>query len=395
MLYLGGDAYSAPMVMANTDGNGWYCYNIGRDCLGSVTQIATENGSLVSEYSYDPWGRLLSPDPYVQDPDFSQNYNRYSYALNNPLKYTDESGEYTGLDDIFAALIGGSINWVTNGCKFTWEGLAYFGVGAAGSVACLYVSPVAITGGVAAANSIIRQGQGEDGEWSMQNVNPGEVLMDGAMGSATSYFGKKVSSLLSNSLGKITSKIPGKAWEGLVNRGLTGAGTGFVMGSGISAMNQYGQYLETGEYDWDAVWVGGKRATLIGMVSGGISGMAEGIIKARKDYKSPWNGRDWYPSNLGFDGPAETSILQPGIYDRYGGSNGSFLAPEGTLFEQRSIPAYKNDISIYTRYMVVKPIPNVKVGTTAPWFGYSGGGTQYYLPYSIQHYIDNGFIIKL
>jgi len=66
MLYLGGDAYSAPMVMTNTDGNGWYYYNIGRDCLGSVTQIATENGSLVSEYSYDPWGRLTRAPPLVR-----------------------------------------------------------------------------------------------------------------------------------------------------------------------------------------------------------------------------------------------------------------------------------------------------------------------------------------
>jgi len=42
---------------------------------------------------YDPaLGRFLSPDPYVQAPDFSQNYNRYSYCLNNPFKYTDPSG---------------------------------------------------------------------------------------------------------------------------------------------------------------------------------------------------------------------------------------------------------------------------------------------------------------
>ena len=44
---------------------------------------------------YDPQlGRFLSPDPYVQAPDFTQNYNRYSYVLNNPLKYTDPSGYY-------------------------------------------------------------------------------------------------------------------------------------------------------------------------------------------------------------------------------------------------------------------------------------------------------------
>ncbi|MCQ2975735.1 MAG: RHS repeat-associated core domain-containing protein [Bacteroidales bacterium] len=43
---------------------------------------------------YSPYlSRFLSPDPYIQDPQNSQNFNRYSYCLNNPLKYTDPSGE--------------------------------------------------------------------------------------------------------------------------------------------------------------------------------------------------------------------------------------------------------------------------------------------------------------
>lgn len=42
---------------------------------------------------YDPiLGRFISPDPYVQDPFELGNYNRYSYVLNNPLKYTDPTG---------------------------------------------------------------------------------------------------------------------------------------------------------------------------------------------------------------------------------------------------------------------------------------------------------------
>ena len=45
---------------------------------------------------YDPQiARFLSPDPYVQDPSVVQNYNRYSYCMNNPLKYTDPSGMQT------------------------------------------------------------------------------------------------------------------------------------------------------------------------------------------------------------------------------------------------------------------------------------------------------------
>lgn len=177
-LYLGGDAYSAPMVYQRENGGGWTAYNIGRDYLGSVTHVATVDGTLLAEYSYDPWGRLrnpetleictagsepelffgrgftghehltwfglvnmnarlydpllgrfLSPDPYVQAPDFSQNFNRYSYALNNPLRYTDESGEFWLY--VIGAAIGGITNWIANGCEFTWDGLKYFGAGAA------------------------------------------------------------------------------------------------------------------------------------------------------------------------------------------------------------------------------------------------------------------------
>ena len=43
---------------------------------------------------YDPTiGRFLSPDNYVQLPENSQSFNRYSYCINNPLKYTDPSGQ--------------------------------------------------------------------------------------------------------------------------------------------------------------------------------------------------------------------------------------------------------------------------------------------------------------
>jgi hypothetical protein len=78
---------------------------------------------------YDPvLARFLSPDPFVQAPDFSQNYNRYSYCLNNPFKYTDPSGEWVHI--VIGAIIGGFFNWATHGFQFNAKGLGYFGVGA-------------------------------------------------------------------------------------------------------------------------------------------------------------------------------------------------------------------------------------------------------------------------
>lgn len=42
-------------------------------------------------------GQFIQPDNYIALPGESQSYNRFSYVLNNPLKYTDPSGEWIGL----------------------------------------------------------------------------------------------------------------------------------------------------------------------------------------------------------------------------------------------------------------------------------------------------------
>jgi RHS repeat-associated protein len=63
---------------------------------------------------YDPvLARFLSPDPFVQAPEYGQNYNRYSYAFNNPLKFTDPNGEcafliFLGLSTLMNAVLFGS-----------------------------------------------------------------------------------------------------------------------------------------------------------------------------------------------------------------------------------------------------------------------------------------------
>ncbi len=82
---------------------------------------------------YDPvQGRMLSPDNYVPDAWHTQGYNRYSYANNNPLKYTDPDGNFIHL--IVGAIIGGLVNLATNAMAGRinnfWDGLKAFGIGA-------------------------------------------------------------------------------------------------------------------------------------------------------------------------------------------------------------------------------------------------------------------------
>jgi RHS repeat-associated protein len=72
---------------------------------------------------YDPMiGMFISPDNYIQSPDFTQNYNRYTYCLNNPLMYKDPSGNFYGI--IIGAFLGGfstGCEYLENGRSF-WEG---------------------------------------------------------------------------------------------------------------------------------------------------------------------------------------------------------------------------------------------------------------------------------
>lgn len=79
------DAWGKPKCLKNDIGfHRGYC---GHEMIDGGWLI-NMNGRI-----YDPWiAMFLSPDNYIQDPLNSQNFNRYSYCINNPLKYTDPTG---------------------------------------------------------------------------------------------------------------------------------------------------------------------------------------------------------------------------------------------------------------------------------------------------------------
>ena len=139
------------------------CYLAFTDNLGSILSVRDENGKKVFDASYDAWGRqtvtlntiglhrgytghemlnefdiinmngrlydpvlgrFLSPDNYMQMPDNSQNFNRYSYCLNNPLKYTDPSGEF------FELIAFAAFNMASSMMQASFEGKSVWKAGA-------------------------------------------------------------------------------------------------------------------------------------------------------------------------------------------------------------------------------------------------------------------------
>ncbi|KNZ32896.1 MAG: hypothetical protein AD742_09335 [Methylibium sp. NZG] len=96
---------------------------------------------------YDPLlARFLSADPFVEAPSLLQSYNRYSYVLNNPLKYTDPSGHCIWdacIIEIMAVVVGyhmvqdGNKYWsVVGSLAMMWggQGLTEAGLGNADAI---------------------------------------------------------------------------------------------------------------------------------------------------------------------------------------------------------------------------------------------------------------------
>lgn len=164
-LYLNGDYYSASNIIIRDSKKSNLCH-IFRDYLGSIVAVISGSSALGGFKSYDAWGRprtynnntkeydyydgelyigrgytghehlpwfglinmnarlydpavgrFLSPDPIVQAPDQPQNFNRYSYCLNNPLTFKDENGEFIVVT-IISAVVESVVNLVSHGFNF-------------------------------------------------------------------------------------------------------------------------------------------------------------------------------------------------------------------------------------------------------------------------------------
>ena len=112
-------------------------------------------------------------------------------------------------------------------------------------------------------------------------------------------------------------------------------------------------------------------------------------------YKS--DGSINYPPNNGaVPGTEVTKTLEKGqTLGRYGNvsSTSDYVTAPGASPNSLSLPPSTNS-SIYTEYVVVKPIPKTVQSEVAPWGGEPGGGLQYKLPMPIEQLLKEGYIIK-
>lgn len=274
------DGLSAVYITENnetvSDGEMYYLYT---DYLGSIHAIADATGNIIQQLSYDAWGRrrnptnwadyenvatqngsntifaytpffidrgytahqhlddfalinmngrvydpvlarFLSPDPYIQLLGVAQNYNRYSYVLNNPLHYNDPSGESLAVAIAIGAIIGGYSGYKIGKEKGA-EGINMLG----------YIAGGAIIGGMsgsAAAGTALMGG----GAWLSGatagaiggagfNLMAGDDVMKGALNGAITGM---VGGIVGPAIGGLWGAIGGGAASNLTSQLLYNSG---------------------------------------------------------------------------------------------------------------------------------------------------------------------------
>ncbi len=246
---------------------------------------------------YDPvLGRMLSPDNYIQLPDFTQNFNRYSYVLNNPLKYTDPSGEIVWFAPvIIGAMVGsfvGGIRADRNNVNFQ-EGML----------------KGAIVGAISGAFAL---------------VGGGTFIANVAWGAVE---------------GGTIGGIDAALWDQDVGKGIVyGAAIGATFAAGSSLWNSYNNYQDYGYFGTDE----GIFNRLKGNVQNKyLNGNLSGVNNAMNDLNTYASRKYGFFPNFEFSVYRSTTTLDGracvGFFDNKAGIGGSSLVKRSGAAIRRSM----------------------------------------------------------
>ncbi|MBI5027194.1 MAG: hypothetical protein HZC12_10815 [Nitrospirae bacterium] len=211
---------------------------------------------------YDPiLGRFISADSIVQDPFYPQSLNRYSYALDNPLKYVDPNGQIPWLvvamivgaviGGVSAAIQGGDVGDILAGAFIgaVAAGIGYgFGVGAVDLLA-LQGPAAAIVGGAVGGmvGGIISSGEsGKIGQGMLIGAISGGVGgYIGGLGGGTNIYLKGLVMIGSGAIiGGVASELTGGNFgEGLKIGGISAA-ISFALTQYFASTNKAGEESE-------------------------------------------------------------------------------------------------------------------------------------------------------
>ncbi len=209
---------------------------------------------------YDPeLGRMLSPDPIVQEMVNLQNLNRYSYVLNNPLSLTDPTGlSWLGENwrSVGAVVIVIAAAIITHGASL--EGtdalLVAMGAGAVSSAVACACAQGAVTG---AFSALLFWGIGEYFQ-SIADANPQGLKFVGDTGLTPGQYGAKVAA--HGVAGGIMSTIQG----GKFGHGFASAGMAQLFSPAI------------GQITGDSSGAIASRITVAAFIGGTTSAMSGG-----------------------------------------------------------------------------------------------------------------------
>ncbi|MGM5631400.1 FG-GAP-like repeat-containing protein [Apibacter raozihei] len=298
--YISGTPYDAPalwMTRFTTSGSKSEegIYYLHRDYQGTILAVSNEKGQTVERRLFDPWGNVvkvtdkngntqsvnaqfkfldrgytghehfftvglihmngrvydpvlkqfLSPDNFIQEAFNSQNYNRYGYVLNNPLMYTDPSGELFGLGELAtAAIVGAFIGATTYTAyalytdTFSWSGfatstimggvsgVAAYGVGTLAGTMFPSVVANTATMGMKIAHAVVSAGFHTLSQGVIVGISGGDVLSGMSSGGISSLVASAVG------LGGAAAGINGSKTFGTLFFGTLSGGFGSVLTNG-------------------------------------------------------------------------------------------------------------------------------------------------------------------